>query len=69
MVESPGKQWELIKMRKQNNVTQADMASKLGINLRTYTMKESGNGMFNHAEMVAISKYFNVTLNDIFFTQ
>lgn len=47
------------------NLTQADMARKLGMSRQLYQMKESGKRQFKLDEAIAISKMSGVDLADV----
>jgi len=54
----------LIGLRKARNMTQADMADKLGIkNRSTYTCYETGTSTPNSATLCQIADIFNVSLD------
>ncbi len=59
-------QEKLIKLRKVYNVRQKDLAEYLNITKRTYCNKEKGISQFTSDEMVALSKYFKKSLEEIF---
>lgn len=60
------KQWNLIRFRKENNLTQIEMAKLLGISSRAYYLKENGKAPFYSKEMFAISDLFDKPLEEIF---
>lgn len=57
-------QWNLIRLRKENGLTQDDMAKILGIGKRTYVDKEHGVRPFTADEMIIIRNYFGVKMDD-----
>ena len=57
---------KLYALRKDNGITQEEMANKLGISRVSYGKKERGSSEFTQDEMFEISKIFNRTINDIF---
>lgn len=59
-------QWNLIRIRKENGLTQKKMAEILGIAADTYGMKERGKLQFTQDEMFFLSRYFNLPLEVIF---
>lgn len=59
-------QWNLIRLRKENNLTQNDVAKILNLNISTYQNKETGRSSFRDYEMFLLSKYFNKSLEEIF---
>ena len=59
-------QEKLLIMRKTNNVTQKELADLIDVSLKTYSDKELGKIQFNCTEMFLISKYFGVSIEDIF---
>jgi len=60
------KQWELIRLRTENKLTQIKMSKILKVNVTTYNSKENGKIPFNANEMFIIGNYFNKSLEDIF---
>lgn len=54
--------------RKFYNLTQSDMADKLGITLQNYYQKENGIREFKLSEAKKIADLFGVSIEDIFFT-
>lgn len=52
-------------LRAEKSLTQLDMATKLGINIMTYSKKENGKRDFTSAEIRAIKDYLNLTLNEV----
>ncbi|QJA07642.1 helix-turn-helix transcriptional regulator [Romboutsia sp. CE17] len=46
-------------------LTQVDIASKLGINIKSYNLKENGKVKFKLEEVVAVSKILNLTLDEV----
>jgi putative transcriptional regulator len=58
--------WELIRLRKINKVSQDEMAKRLGINIRTYSMKENGDTDFKLEEIFTIAKLFDKRIEEIF---
>lgn len=52
-------------IRESMNLTQADMARKLGMSRQLYQMKESGKRQFKLDEAIAISKMSGVDLADV----
>ena len=59
-------QSKLISLRKYLNYTQKDIATYLGIDLRTYINKERGDSQFKINEMFAIAQKFGKEINEIF---
>lgn len=59
-------QWNLIKLRKERNETQEDIANLLGISLEGYRKKENGVNQFKSDEMFLIANHFDSDINDIF---
>lgn len=62
----------LVAYRKLLGLNQSTMASKIGISLTSYSLKENGKFPFNQKEMIKIvqiikEKYPDVTMDDIFF--
>ena len=58
--------WELLKLRKINNISQQEMAALLKINPTTYSMKENGKSDFKLDEIYTIAKFFNKRIEEIF---
>lgn len=58
--------WELIKLRKINDVSQQELADLLNINVATYSAKENGKSDFKLEEIFMIAKYFNKRIEEIF---
>ncbi|MGT2745325.1 helix-turn-helix transcriptional regulator [Streptococcus phocae subsp. phocae] len=56
----------LYKLRKEHNMTQADMAGVLGISENSYRQKELGQRDFWSSEMFLIADFFNKDIKDIF---
>jgi len=52
-------------IRESMNLTQADMARKLGMSRQLYQMKECGRRQFKLDEAIAISKMSGVDLKDV----
>lgn len=61
-------QWNLIKLRKERNETQEDIANMLGISVEGYRKKENGTNQFKSDEMFLIANHFDSDINDTFFT-
>ncbi|MEK4091692.1 MULTISPECIES: helix-turn-helix transcriptional regulator [Viridibacillus] len=59
-------QYNLIKYRKFNLLTQKDMAILIGVDLRTYANKEHGDSQFKLNEMFIIAKKLNMDISEIF---
>lgn len=59
-------QWNLLRIRKENKLSQAKMAEILKIDYTTYHNKETGKSKFNSDEMFLISNLFNLPIEDIF---
>ena len=59
-------QEKLLILRKQNNITQDEIARMLGISVKQYNYKENGKSKFNCDEMFKISNYFNKKIDEIF---
>ena len=55
-------------LRAQINFNQQDMANYLGIGITTYHNKETGKNQFTLKEAKQIAQLFNLTIDDIFFT-
>lgn len=59
-------QWNLIRLRKEQGLSQSDLAKVLSINVSTYQNKETGKSSFRDYEMFIISQYFDKTIEEIF---
>lgn len=59
-------QTKLAALRRYQNISQKDMAYKLGIELRTYILKEKGESQFKINEMFAIAKILDMEIGEIF---
>jgi DNA-binding XRE family transcriptional regulator len=59
-------QWNLIRLRKENILTQKQVADRLKINLNTYIRKENGESQFKANEMFILSKLFGKRIEEIF---
>ena len=53
----------LIELRKQQNLTQQDMARILGISRQAYSNYELGNREADYTTLKKLSNYFNVTVD------
>lgn len=53
-------------MRKKTNLTQAEMASKLGISKQFYSQLERGERRLSYEMALAIANIFNTTPDKIF---
>jgi len=54
-------------LREKNNIKQCDMAALIRTSPANYLKKENGDIRFNLTEAQIISKYFNDTIENIFF--
>lgn len=59
-------QEKLVKIRKENGVTQSDLAKLLGISKNSYSSKEQGKTDFKISEMFKIANHFKKSISDIF---
>lgn len=59
-------QWNLIRLRKENNETQDDVAKILGVDEQTYRNKEKGKTQFKSDEMFVLAEHYGKNLNEIF---
>ena len=55
-------------LRRENRLTQTDMANVLGIHRHSYHMKESGKSDFTLSEAIKLAKHFNSSLDEMFGT-
>jgi DNA-binding XRE family transcriptional regulator len=59
-------QWEILKLRVDNNMNHSDMADLMGISKYTYGSKERGLHPFLANEVHIICEHFGVKFEDIF---
>ena len=59
-------QIKLYELRKNADLTQIQLADKLGISANQYGKKERGQQEFTQDEMFLLSKLFNKSISDIF---
>lgn len=59
-------QIKLYELRKKANLTQKQMAKKLGVSEATYRAKELGQTDFKMSEMFKIANFFKKDIGDIF---
>lgn len=59
-------QSKLLVLRKENNITQKELADVLGITVKTYGLKERGAGVFDSDEMWKLSRFFDMPMDQIF---
>lgn len=59
-------QWIIIKLRKELNLTQEDMAGILGISTGAYSRKETGKCAFKDIEMFKLRNLFKKPIDEIF---
>lgn len=59
-------QEKLAALRRYRNLSQKEMADLIGVDLRTYINKECGHSQFKANEMFAISKAFQLPIDQIF---
>lgn len=59
-------QWNLIRLRKENNYSQEDLAKILGVTDSTYRNKETGKTQFKMDEMFILANLFDGDMEDIF---
>lgn len=52
-------------MRKEQNLTQQDLAEKLGISNKTVSKWECGNGMPDYAVMESLCNVLNINVNEL----
>lgn len=57
---------KLAKLRKKNNMTQAELASKLYISNKTISKWESGNSIPSHDDMIKISEIFSISFDELY---
>lgn len=59
-------QWNLIRFRKESDLTQKQIADMMGINLTTYIKKENGESQFKANEMFFLRNLFGKRIEEIF---
>jgi len=59
-------QEKLAALRRYHNLSQKDMAELIGVDLRTYINKETGQSQFKANEMFAIARKFKMPIDEIF---
>lgn len=57
---------QLYILRRENRLTQNDMATVLKITRNAYQNKESGRNVFTLPEAIVLANYFEVTLDELF---
>lgn len=60
------KQWNLIRLRDEFNISRQQMAKILNVDLSTYVNKELGRTQFKSDEMFIIRSIFNIPIEQIF---
>ena len=59
-------QEKLLVLRKKMGISQRELASYLGISLKSYSMKERGERQFTLDEMFKLRDFFGLSIEDIF---
>ena len=59
-------QEKLLVLRKKMGISQRELASYLGISLKSYSMKERGDRQFTLDEMFKLRDFFGLGIEDIF---
>lgn len=59
-------QGKLILLMKENNITNKELASKIGISEKQIGLKLKGETDFKSSEMFKISEFFHKNINEIF---
>ncbi|OHW63125.1 helix-turn-helix protein [Andreesenia angusta] len=59
------KNYELVGERSKKGLTQADMASRMGVTLQTYHNKESGTRAFTLKDVEKISNILDLAIEDV----
>lgn len=59
-------QEKLLVLRKKMGISQRELASYLGISLKSYSMKERGERQFTLDEMFKLRDFFGLEIEDIF---
>lgn len=60
--------YTLKELRAKHNLTQLDLAKKVGVSIQTYNAWESDFGVIKISQANKIANILGVTLDDIFFT-
>ena len=60
------KQWEILRLRVDNNLSVPQMAQIVGVSPYTYSYKERGERPFTADEIHILCKRFGVSFHDIF---
>lgn len=60
------KQWEILKLRTDNNLSVPQMAKIIGVSPYTYGYKERGERPFTANEIHILCEHFGVSFKDIF---
>lgn len=55
----------ITKLRKEQNLTQKDLADKLNVSDKAISRWETGKGFPNVDSLQALSKFFNITINEL----
>ena len=56
----------LASLRKENNLTQEDIAEKLNVNVKSVSRWENGRNLPDPSIMKEICKIYNVSINELF---
>lgn len=56
----------LYSLRKEKNLTQEEMAAKIGISANAYRQKEKGQRQFTQDEMFFLGSFFDKPIQEIF---
>ena len=59
----------LIKLRRDHNMTQVQMAKRVGISQSAYRMYESGDRIPNDENKIKIANIYGMTVQEIFFNK
>lgn len=59
---------ELTELRKAHNLSQKELADKLGLSQPMIAMMEAGERRGSDATKLKVAKFFGKTVDDIFFT-
>ncbi|MHC6158596.1 helix-turn-helix transcriptional regulator [Lactobacillus delbrueckii] len=60
---------ELTKLRKAHNLSQKELADKLGLSQPMIAMMEAGERRGGDATKLKVAKFFGKTVDEIFFTK
>ncbi len=56
----------IAKLRKEKNITQEELAEKLGVNVKSISRWETGKNMPDHALLKDLCNIFNISINELY---